>query len=531
MPIVLPNAPPQQVKDNTTAAKTKRGFSVIELDDFKLQIKPGCLAEHTEITLTSIEQKCDFKSLVDLGLVADAPRVVQFLPNGLKFLKPANLSIRLKKSLFHFEPFVLHGFYNDVYQKVVWELVTNDVTDSHEEQLVNVKINGFSFFSYILAKRGRLARILSHVNRSFTCCAYVLYQSQGLFADTIDIAVVMVSEFVEDKKEEDIKQLKDHFKEGYKRGEKGMLKRIHTDRRLVLRLDFSGVANTCSLEVDQAQLDSVGFVVDHFKGIAIKRPVNGRVKISQVCGNGSKLLWILGVSERTVQKTNVEEVCDPTAELEPQVVRRTTKLTQKEIRRMSVAVGIDWDRLGGLMGIPYAEREEIRLDCANYAKFSLKACQIFKLFNNRKDFCRCSLEKWLEELERHDLKREILPIGIENEAELLGLGTTPSQHEVTEALDTTPLSPREMLRLSLRIGVHWDILASLMDIKSVAKNVIRFNFSVYHDDCARAEKILSIFNRRESFSREYLARCLGEIGQVQWIEPIFLGTWRSRLLP
>ena len=315
MPIVSPEGPIEQMKGTptntitttTTTTTSSRRRGVIVLDDFMLQIRPGCLAEDTEITLTNYEQKFDFKSLVHLDLVAALPRVVEFLPNGLKFLEPANLTIRLKKSLqSNFEPFVLHGFYDDVHQKVIWELVTSDVTHSNEEGQVNVKINGFCFFSYILAKRGLLARILSHVNHSFTCCAYVLYRRQGLL-NTISIAVVMISEFVEDGEEENIKQLKDHFKEGYERGEKGMLKRVHTNRRLVLRLDFSGVASTCSLGVDQAQLDSVGFVVDHFKGIAIKRPVSGTVKISEARGNGSKLLWNLGVSEQTVQETKIKE--------------------------------------------------------------------------------------------------------------------------------------------------------------------------------------------------------------------------------
>ena len=54
----------------------------------------------------------------------------------------------------------------------------------------------------------------------------------------MDIFVVFVSEYVEEGEEENIKQLKDHFKEGYERGEKGMLKRVHTNRRLEMSLVF-----------------------------------------------------------------------------------------------------------------------------------------------------------------------------------------------------------------------------------------------------------------------------------------------------
>lgn len=77
---------------------------------------------------------------------------------------------------------------------------------------------------------------------------------------------------------------------------------------------------------------------------------------------------------------------------------------------MSREVGVDWFGLGGLLGIPYVERQEIRSDRVNYLNFSSKARQIFKLFNSREDFCRRSLEKCLEELGRHDLKKEMLPI-------------------------------------------------------------------------------------------------------------------------
>jgi hypothetical protein len=50
-----------------------------------------------------------------------------------------------------------------------------------------------------------------------------------------------------------------------------------------MSLDFPGVENTpFSFIVDQPELDSVGFVIDHFKGIAVKSPASGIVKISEV---------------------------------------------------------------------------------------------------------------------------------------------------------------------------------------------------------------------------------------------------------
>jgi hypothetical protein len=111
--------------------------------------------------------------------------------------------------------------------------------------------------------------------------------------DTIDISVVILSEFVDENEDEDIKQLKDHLEAGYVKGEKGLLKRVHTDRRLEMSLHFPGVENTpFSFIVDQPQLDSVGFVIDHFQEIAVKSPASGKVKISEVHRrNENESLW------------------------------------------------------------------------------------------------------------------------------------------------------------------------------------------------------------------------------------------------
>ena len=88
---------------------------------------------------------------------------------------------------------------------------------------------------------------------------------------------------MDDNNEEDIRQLKDHYDEGYNKGERGMLKRVHTDRRLEMFLDFPGVKSTpISFKVDQLELDSVGFVIDYFKEISVKHPAIGRVKVHEV---------------------------------------------------------------------------------------------------------------------------------------------------------------------------------------------------------------------------------------------------------
>ncbi len=89
---------------------------------------------------------------------------------------------------------------------------------------------------------------------------------------------------------------------------------------------------------------------------------------------------------------------------------RTTKLTNEEISQISPKVAIDWDSLAGLMDIPYSEREEIRVNYGNYPSFSSKAKRIFKLFNESKCFDRHNLVKYFEELRRHDLKNEMIPV-------------------------------------------------------------------------------------------------------------------------
>ena len=238
------------------------------------------------------------KSLLDLGLIDAAPRVVEFLPDGLKFLKPADLTIRFQNTVSNTEIFILHCSYNLKYQKTVWELGTTGIEERNVKGVVNTKINGFSFYMFVLATRGMLARILSHLNQSFICRAYALYRRSSTVG-AIDISVVILSEFVDENEEEDIKQLKDHLDLGYVKGEKGLLKRVYTDRRLEMSLDFPGVENTpFSFIVDQSQLDSVGFVIDHFHEIVVKSPASGKVKIREVDRSiENESLWRINICE------------------------------------------------------------------------------------------------------------------------------------------------------------------------------------------------------------------------------------------
>ena len=180
-----------------------------------------------------------FKSLLNLGLVNAIPRVIECLSDGLKFLKPAHLTARFEKTISDLELFILHGSYNRDIQKTIWKLVPNNVEKKSVDGAVNVEINELCLYSFISAQRGMIARILSHLNQSFTCRAYSLNRRVPS-TDIIDVSVVLVSLFVDDNNEEDIRQLKDHYDEGYTKGERGMLKRVHTDRRL--EINVSGLS-------------------------------------------------------------------------------------------------------------------------------------------------------------------------------------------------------------------------------------------------------------------------------------------------
>ena len=89
---------------------------------------------------------------------------------------------------------------------------------------------------------------------------------------------------------------------------------------------------------------------------------------------------------------------------------RTTRLTTREISRMSTVVGVEWNGLAGLMNIPYTEREEIRINHTKYPDSFSKSEKVFSLFNDREDFCRGALEKCVKELNLHDVKKEMLNV-------------------------------------------------------------------------------------------------------------------------
>ena len=275
---------------------------VIRKDGVTLTIGPGCLAEETEITLVTDDQNMDFKSLLVLGLIDTPAYVFELLPDGLKFLKPAHLTIRFEaRTTLDSELCILHRSHEDT----VWELVANGIEKNSAKGIARMKINSFSVYTYFIAKRGKFARFLSHLKNSFSCRAYVFYRRQQTM-NPLEISVVLISEYVED---DQAQQLKDHDNEGYTQGGKGFVKTVHTNRQLEIRLDFPGIERSpYPFKVDLRQLDSGGFVVDDFEAVAINGPANGAVEVHEVQRNGGKnRLWRLNVCE---EQNNTREEGD-----------------------------------------------------------------------------------------------------------------------------------------------------------------------------------------------------------------------------
>ena len=105
--------------------------------------------------------------------------------------------------------------------------------------------------------------------------------------------------------------------------------------------------------------------------------------------------------------------------------------------------------------------------------------------------------------------------------------TKTSQPEMSEVplQNDTPLSSREMLRLSKRLVVSWDELAAHLGISSAERDDIRHSL-LYINSHSKAEKMLAIFNNMDDFSRQRLAECLEEIEESELKEPIITGEWR-----
>ena len=83
-----------------------------------------------------------------------------------------------------------------------------------------------------------------------------------------------------------------------------------------------------------------------------------------------------------------------------------------------------------------------------------------------------------------------------------------------------------MSRLSRKISVSDSCkLAGIMGISNEEREHILRDPN--YSGRSRIEKILSIYNRKETFSRKELGDYLGEIKKLNLIDPIITGEWRS----
>ena len=107
--------------------------------------------------------------------------------------------------------------------------------------------------------------------------------------------------------------------------------------------------------------------------------------------------------------------------------------------------------------------------------------------------------------------------------------TATLQPEISEVQlqDDTPLSSREMYKLSRHLVVTWDRLAALLGIAPDERHDIRYSL-LYTQSHSKAEKMLAIFNNMQDFSRQKLAECLEKVGQSELNEPVLTGEWKAQ---
>ena len=65
-----------------------------------------------------------------------------------------------------------------------------------------------------------------------------------------------------------------------------------------------------------------------------------------------------------------------------------------------------------------------------------------------------------------------------------------------------------------------------MNIAQADRDSVRIN-TKFDDDITKAEKILSIINKKRDFSRDKLVECLEGIGKMNLIEPVKTGAWQN----
>ena len=99
--------------------------------------------------------------------------------------------------------------------------------------------------------------------------------------------------------------------------------------------------------------------------------------------------------------------------------------------------------------------------------------------------------------------------------------------ECSPITNSTRLIPREMFRLSSRIGRDWKILGRYLGISKAEMEDVRTNNTMYPRETSEAEKMLELYNHREDFSRMELAFRLEEMQLCDLKDQVINGTLRN----
>ena len=272
----------------------------LQARNITLTVGEGCLSKETEITMILDEpgfRNRTFKPLYESGLLKALPLIVECLPRSLKFLKLVALSAQMGKNILN-ELFILRGSYDKERERIIWNVVVEDVEVNSKEGSVSVKLSCFDTWSYIMTAPENIARILSHLNNSFNCMAAVLYRRIPTFP-MIDVAIVLFSEYIVAQQKNDSLLNSIAAEHSYHVGEKSSFKRFDTQRCHEMCIEFPGIKTTdaVTFHVDVPHLDSLGMIVDHFQDVPCEFPARGRVDIYEVHRTGKTVLWSLNIIE------------------------------------------------------------------------------------------------------------------------------------------------------------------------------------------------------------------------------------------
>ncbi|XP_046855777.1 uncharacterized protein LOC124448845 isoform X2 [Xenia sp. Carnegie-2017] len=270
--------------------------------DVNFKVGPGCLENSTMIKLVKVNNPSYIKSLRRLELLQSSICHLQCLPNGLHFLKPAQLQININgkrgkdKSLE--VVFALYGSYSNDSQKIEWKWA--EEIDVNETRIL-LNIYKFSWYSFITTTLSFIPRILCHLNQDFVAYAYVLHRRSSEM-ETLDIKVVFVSSFVREKLEDSpmIKLAKD-WEDFHVNNNNEDINNINTDRYHEIQLNFPGKEiDSYSFKIDIGKLDEDGYVIDHFSNIHVNFPAKGYLEVNELDSqSGNKVLkWKLDIEEK-----------------------------------------------------------------------------------------------------------------------------------------------------------------------------------------------------------------------------------------